>query len=461
MRVLWAFTSFFISIFCKLINCPILQLRLSRMLSFLLYQKSISGFPIFNRVFCWKLFFYSYCMLTPIRNSILAIMQYRHENIEDHVWIDPVHSHFVLQFNFFNYYTTAATGLLGLYALFIDYTIFYQFDLYLINRTYEIIVRNSTLFWVLNSGSNLKFSSRKQIKDFCVHLWNGVNVCFYHPNLKCYPNIGHKIRTQALVLSTILDWGFAGFLIFLGKLIQNNIISKIFYFYILVLNFGFLSYSFLLILYPIIPVHSFIFALFDIILIVYAAWNTIRMCLFGIHLIFIPSFVYQRQIQRNNASLVALLVSRQSEAALVRYLAVFKSQYVSIHYTVQYIDQNVSSPIMLATLLTNVLISAFNFNLLLHIRLLPGEVILLAIILTMQVGLSLVICRIFIRTTDALHSSGGILYQTQPQLGRKVIHSKLKLMLFHEVECTNNRFYFTAGPIGPISRQSMLEVISY
>ncbi len=189
----------------------------------------------------------------------------------------------------------------------------------------------------------------------------------------------------------------------------------------------------------------------------YATWNSIRLCLFAIHLVTIPIVAFGRQLLSHKASLLRTLHSTPSESRVELKLSTFRQHFVHVHYIAQYIASLIVGKLMFVTLFTNVLVSSFNINIILHEKLLIAELVLLICLLFLEVFLALAGCIIFIYMSDAMHSSGGVLFKTHQYV--KSLSVKLKLMTFYEAICTNKRFYFYVCMVGKISRKSLLEVI--
>lgn len=198
----------------SLFNSHYLQIRPTRMLLyFVLWEKTTITEK--GAAFCLaKCTLYLYCCLLPIRCLTVSFLKVQHCNLLDHASIDPLLSHLMLHFSIVNEYTIVADGLLGLFAIHLDYTVYFKSGLR--NIAYEIIYKNGAHFWTLNTEKK-QFTNCKTVKELTGNLWNGRGVRFHQQKLKYFEHVGAQIRAKAAILSTILEWAIAGFIVVNGK----------------------------------------------------------------------------------------------------------------------------------------------------------------------------------------------------------------------------------------------------
>src|SRR5699024_579940 len=128
------------------------------------------------------------------------------------------------------------------------------------------------------------------------------------------------------------------------------------------------------ILYPIVPLHTFLLALLDQCFMVYCAWNAIRMCLFAIQLILIPTFVYSSHLSIITAMIEKCLKRcKIHSSSLERKLAFFRLEHCAIYFVVQHINSQIASTLMLVTFATNILINALLVRMFVYEQLGIGE----------------------------------------------------------------------------------------
>lgn len=204
-------------LFSYLLNIHFIQLRLSRFIEHLIYEKTKKPKPKWVTILSWKCIFYIYCVIFPVRSFVVTYLQLRHLPLEAHIDVDPVLTTLVIHFHFFNIFTTAATGLLGIFAFYVDYSICFMLDLYILKIGHDIIVNNAANFWSLNSAVSQKYTC-KEVQQFILKIWNNFDVVFKFKSLQNFDGLSTKIRAKVLILSTVIEWVNVLFLIVISNL---------------------------------------------------------------------------------------------------------------------------------------------------------------------------------------------------------------------------------------------------
>ena len=169
---------------------------------------------------------YTYLAMNTVRATVLALRMHQGDNLQHHVPLDPVMSHLALQLSVFNAYTTASMGLLAFFGLYVDYSMHFRLDHYMLNLTNEWIVVNARWFWSLNWNRMREREVRRSGSGAnSIQLWrrtlrriaSGRGVVFAVRRLTFFPQASPDIRAKVAMFSSIVDWLFGLLNIGTGK----------------------------------------------------------------------------------------------------------------------------------------------------------------------------------------------------------------------------------------------------
>lgn len=148
-----------------------------------------------------------------------------------HMLFNPVVVFAIKKFTFLNSTTVACSCMLVFFALYLDYSLSFHLDDYLLQAIEELLVENGHHFRLLNDsqggrklpggveGGELN-RSRKASTNFNFPIWRRLSLygslvsktrnsfdClkFYKSSLESFPSLSGKLRARMVVLSTIID----------------------------------------------------------------------------------------------------------------------------------------------------------------------------------------------------------------------------------------------------------------
>ncbi len=237
----------------------------------------------------------------------------------------------------------------------------------------------------------------------------------------------------------------------------------------------------------------------DALLFSYYIWKSIREVLFALHILYLNTFTVSGHVAELNEWLGTVL-RRQSTLPMLKYrhLDLFYGEYRRLLAQARYANAQVVSPVMAATVATQLALNLLATGFLLFRRLYPGEQLLLVAFAAIQFLLATGACLGLTTWSEVFNRSSALLYraqlvqlcggggggggrrswnevgegsqqqqqhqqqqQQQQQLYRRalLITAKLKLMVFFEQVCRRrgDEFRFTVGSLAKISRRSLYE----
>lgn len=113
----------------------------------------------------------------------------------------------LINFKFFNSSVFQCSALLIVFAISIDYTLYFGFDERALEAAYELIVQNGRYFTKLNKLKlNLNKHFTRQIQTFVKFITNNFSlVKFHQPVLQSYPTLSSKLRTKLVFISAFFE----------------------------------------------------------------------------------------------------------------------------------------------------------------------------------------------------------------------------------------------------------------
>ena len=199
--------------------------------------------------------------------------------------------------------------------------------------------------------------------------------------------------------------------------------------------------------------------------IIYLAWNAIRMCLVGIYSTLIYSFAtifHMATIERSLEQLLRKLFQSKrpynSFHLLVNKLYFIRCQHCNLTLKAYRFNQNISSNGFMATIGTNWGVSIWMITLLVYGNLNTGQTILFLMLTTSQILIIYSFSYLLLIWSDSLRSTNQILFPSQLCLNQSYIWTKLKLMTHYEMVNSKKPFRFRMCMIEKLSKQFILKV---
>jgi len=118
---------------------------------------------------------------------------------------------------------------------------------------------------------------------------------------------------------------------------------------------------------------------------------------------------------------------------------------------------------MYVTFLCHILLNAFLIALLIYSQLVLGEKLLIYGLIVLESTISMASCKMFVAQSQSLHAQHSLLIKAQLVLQRytisaRMLAAKLKLATTYELVNTKRKFTYTMGPVGKISKNSLVKV---
>lgn len=221
------FSKMFFDLIVKIAKFNAFNVRFSQILKLLQFNKSFCRFRDalinvhYRRFFIYKCFLYSYCFLLMCRSFLMSYLQHEHGTSSSilanqskySLFLGPMFICAVEQFNVMSLeYTSACCGLLAIYSFYTDYAIFFHFDSFLVEISYDLMIRNTKDFFKLNHQFAGKYIGNLKA------IWTLEHAQFSEETLKYYSLLSHNVRAKAVLLSNFFELLIAS-LIFFGCMI--------------------------------------------------------------------------------------------------------------------------------------------------------------------------------------------------------------------------------------------------
>ncbi|MDL4916168.1 MAG: hypothetical protein QRY16_21115, partial [Enterobacterales bacterium endosymbiont of Blomia tropicalis] len=201
----------------------------------------------------------------------------------------------------------------------------------------------------------------------------------------------------------------------------------------------------------------------DVILICCCAFHTIRMILFLLHSLTIELLVYHFIINKLDLYLKKALKmtykGRWTQKQLSRQLDFFRFEHANGVMNAINANRYIVSPLLLTGSLSNFTFNIYLISALYFLRMAIGEQLLCFAVIVLQILFSLSALLPLISLTACIHHSALLIQDAQYCInGTNYLTKKLKLMTYFELMHTTNQITFTLGPVGKITRKSLMEV---
>ena len=238
--------------------------------------------------------------------------------------------------------------------------------------------------------------------------------------------------------------------------------------------------------------------LIDTTLLIYGYWNGIRMTIYFVMIMTqlsvsnsmsidyfnkqlwkqIESYLrteqyYHNQQQLSSSSSSSLSSSYSSSfITLIQNIYSFCRKNHDIYKFTEKFNNHLMSQLWMIALSTHLIMNVFILSMLMFRKLSFVESLVLSLIMSFENVFSSFSCAILINWSNSLHRSGKLYLQCQLAL-RSIINddsgggskffplcmqTKLKLMIYYELNHTRRPFYFRIGSLGKISKKSMYKV---
>lgn len=440
----------------KLVNCNLIQVQLIPMFKYIYDISKVSLKTKKYLVLC-KIVIYTYLVISILRCNFIAFCLQKNFDLSAYFYFDPILEHAHKTLNFFDPNLFFTFGLTIWYGIFIDYAIYFNINEKLLVSFNEILVLNLEQFFALNPHLKINPNIISQLAtifknniiekrtDFYYN-----HIKFKHNSLKSFSGVSRKIRVK-IALWTL--WTNVNVAMTLSVIALAN---------------GLLLSYYLFTFYHKLSALQSVIALLDITLNIYCSWNGNRMGMFGLNFVIVLFFVHHSHIRYLNQRLQQLTqLENLNPSSLIFFLRTFYHDHLSILKSYIETNQQIVSPLLFVSIL-----SQFGFNIWLitfvvkkSAFLLLGEKIFFFCLLVVQTAMALMTCQTFVHT-EILHSSESLLFKAQFALrgsifrnGSCVLREKIKLMAYYEQMNSNNKkFSFTFGPLGKLSKNSILQV---
>ena len=193
----------------------------------------------------------------------------------------------------------------------------------------------------------------------------------------------------------------------------------------------------------------------------YLFWNTIRLLLFGIHLIALPAFLSKHHLADLRNKLFIFMNKGQLNK-LIRTITLYQKEYRKIRHLAHHLNWHFVSPYLLVSFACHAIVSCLTVALLLGQRIALRERTLLTIFVLVQFLMLILGVELMVYVSAIFNSGSGGFYKVQLILSnlrhKSIICFKYKLLGLYELINSKNRFYFTMGPLGRVSHYALLKV---
>lgn len=182
--------------------------------------------PRYALFYAGKGFIYLYMLALTLRAWILcAYLKGEAPDLRLYGVYDPIMGFAMLKFNFLNFNTMLAASVLPFFALYIDYSLSFQSDLFITSIQYEINIENAQDIVYLNEAAftppELSLSeegaSFAQMWALLREIWNSNHLLFKKRKLKYFPNISRKIRGRLILYGLAIEVVFTFIHFLAGK----------------------------------------------------------------------------------------------------------------------------------------------------------------------------------------------------------------------------------------------------
>lgn len=186
--------------------------------------------------FLIKTVFYSWLIVMTLRLYVLVGLSFLGNEVLSnayYTYFDLLLGCFRSFLTFFDPYMVLAGSLTPLYALFVDYALYFMLDERARNFFHDHIFKNSENFWSLNFGHFLANSSEdklKKVKDvvsFCGRIWSKkvseTELTFEHRKLKYLPgSVSKQIRAKMVLLTLAISVNLVFTCVIVCKFFEKN-----------------------------------------------------------------------------------------------------------------------------------------------------------------------------------------------------------------------------------------------
>ena len=185
---------------------------------------------VISAVVIARVFYFSSRVLRLHHHHHLQKSEQQRVALEGHRPFNPLLVGLHGQYHFFNGITLSCIALFGLYAVAIDWLVFFCIDFSLIQGAHQLIVLNGRHFVLLNSSSaavagggggnkggkinnasKLTWTRLRRTASVYRRAWSGRSTGHHQhhhfscPSLASFPTLSSKVRAQAVVYSTLLQ----------------------------------------------------------------------------------------------------------------------------------------------------------------------------------------------------------------------------------------------------------------
>lgn len=204
---------------------------------------------------------------------------------------------------------------------------------------------------------------------------------------------------------------------------------------------------------------------FDICMLYFTIWNSVRTVQFMLHSLFVVTLVICGHLVELNRMLAKLVEAIHHRPFYVcAKLAEFQLEHHKVSFDMMAANQRLISPVFFVTLLTNIPLNINLVTVLLLRNLQIQDSALLASIAFLQICFTICGIQGLIVMVNYCHSPGANLAKLQLRMINNscsaqnliLIRSKLKLMTYFHTE---GKLYFTCGSLGSVSMFSFVKVI--
>ena len=216
--------------------------------------------------------------------------------------------------------------------------------------------------------------------------------------------------------------------------------------------------------------------MFDVFMIINAAWSCIRIGTFLIGVTTILTFIYTSQLKELNSNFLKMIIRIQNMTRLkVQYyltpidsaLSFLIAQNEQIYKQFAYFNKSFISQTMLVSIGTNFFANIYMIALLTYRSLALSEKQMLISVISMQTLLVSSAAIILNDLSNSLYFSQNAIFKGQLLIGGRaagrqfeygVLLLKLKFLKFYEFLNTHNKFHFTMGSMASFTKQSIFQV---
>lgn len=134
-----------------------------------------------------------------------------------HLSYNPLMTSLTITFKFLTPAVLKAVCLMVLFAIYVDYSMYFKLDYFLLHLFHQLTIDNAEEFFDINKKV-LKVPQWSYLKPIqCIHqcynlqkyIWHSKNLQFKHQQLDSFPFISAQLRARIIVLSTFIEFVFA------------------------------------------------------------------------------------------------------------------------------------------------------------------------------------------------------------------------------------------------------------